>query len=299
VKTTILLCLILLSSICLAHQINYYVPTTVVQGDGSSMTKISVTLEIPSDEPFHISVFDSNTDSLKTEANFPNFSCDVEENLYGANLVCDVSGSTNNTRSFEIEFKNKGIITQDGSARLLEQEFTVPYPSKNIVAKIVLPEGMVIQADQLYLPEFGTTSSDGRKLEIIWRKENASSGEHIPIKVPYEPLPLALPLELIILLVFLVAVVLYLLNKRRQSPLIMPILKSDEKSVMKGVLNHGDGVNQKILVRESGYSKAKVSKVLKSLQERGIITLERIGRGNKVYINKNIGKDAQNDSGNN
>ena len=298
-KIAILICLIILSSVCLAHQINYYVPTTIVQGDGSSMTKISVTLETPSDEPFHISVFDSNTDSLETEANFPNFSCDVEETLYGANLVCDVSGSTVDTRSFEIAFKNKGIISQDGSIRLIEQEFTVPYNSENLVAKIVLPEGMVIQEDQTYLPAYGTTSSDGRKLEIIWRKENASAEEYIALKVPYEPLPLALPIELIIIVIFLIAVVLYLLNKRRQAPLIMPILKSDEKAVMKGVLNHGDGVNQKLLVRESGYSKAKVSKVLKSLQERGIITLERIGRGNKVYINRNIGKDAQKDSGNN
>lgn len=57
-------------------------------------------------------------------------------------------------------------------------------------------------------------------------------------------------------------------------------------------MKHGNGVNQKIIVNDSGYSKAKVSKVLKSLSERGIIRLDRIGRKNKVYIEKNFEKKS-------
>lgn len=37
---------------------------------------------------------------------------------------------------------------------------------------------------------------------------------------------------------------------------------------------------------------AKISKVLKSLRERGIIRLERIGRSNKIYLKKNFKKKA-------
>jgi hypothetical protein len=45
---------------------------------------------------------------------------------------------------------------------------------------------------------------------------------------------------------------------------------------------------------------AKVSKVLKSLRERGIIRLERIGKSNKIYLEKNFkNKACENISKNN
>jgi uncharacterized membrane protein len=69
-------------------------------------------------------------------------------------------------------------------------------------------------------------------------------------------------------------------------------LKKDEKIIYDAIIKHGNGVNQKIIVKDSGYSKAKVSKVLNSLKERGLIRLERIGRKNKVYIERNIEKKA-------
>ena len=74
--------------------------------------------------------------------------------------------------------------------------------------------------------------------------------------------------------------------------LIFPVLKKDEKLIFNSIMKHGNGVNQKVIVRDSGYSKAKVSKVLKSLSERGLVRLERIGRSNKVYMQKNIEKKA-------
>jgi uncharacterized membrane protein len=42
-----------------------------------------------------------------------------------------------------------------------------------------------------------------------------------------------------------------------------------------------------------------VSKVLKSLQERGVLRLERIGRKNKVHIVREFKKEEQKTSGNN
>ena len=80
--------------------------------------------------------------------------------------------------------------------------------------------------------------------------------------------------------------------KNKSVKLILPVLKSDEKIIFNTIMKHGSGVNQKVIVRDSGYSKAKVSKVLKSLSERGLIKLERIGRSNKVHIEKNFEKKS-------
>ena len=77
------------------------------------------------------------------------------------------------------------------------------------------------------------------------------------------------------------------------------MLKEDEKKIFESVVKHDPGVNQKIVVKESGYSKAKVSKVLKNLQERGLLKLERIGRSNKVHYDKKFQMKGQKDDGNN
>ena len=45
-------------------------------------------------------------------------------------------------------------------------------------------------------------------------------------------------------------------------------------------------MNQRKIVQETNLSKAKVSRVVKSLVERGVIEVERIGRTNKLKILK-------------
>jgi len=297
----IIVFLVLISCCALAQEIDYFVPTTTVVADGTAATKISITLEEPMDDLFKITLFDAKVETIETNATFSGFSCEQEESAYGVELSCDVSGSEEKDRSFSIEYDNERIVTQDGANSLLEQDFIIPYRTSNMFIKVILPEGMVIQEGEQFLPSYGSVASDGRRIEIFWRGTDIEANYNIAVKIPYEPLPFSVPIELVIVLILLIGIVLYLLNRKRGSgkaALVMPILKTDEKLVLKGVLNHGDGVNQKILVRESGYSKAKVSKVLKSLQERKIVTLERVGRTNKVYINKNVGKEEQKGSGN-
>ena len=84
----------------------------------------------------------------------------------------------------------------------------------------------------------------------------------------------------------------YFSMPRQGMKMILPVLKKDEKSVLEGLIKHGSGVNQKIIVKESGYSKAKVSKVLKSLNERGLVKLERTGRSNRIFWGKEVKKEA-------
>ena len=41
---------------------------------------------------------------------------------------------------------------------------------------------------------------------------------------------------------------------------------------------------QKVLVRETDFSKAKVSRLVKSLSERGVLEVEPMGRTNKIKL---------------
>jgi len=45
-------------------------------------------------------------------------------------------------------------------------------------------------------------------------------------------------------------------------------------------------IDQRRIVNLSAFSKAKISRIIRSLEERGIVESERIGRRNKISLKK-------------
>ena len=177
---------------------------------------------------------------------------------------------------------------------LFEQQIYIPQSTKNFLVKIFLPEATALpNTEQSYIPIDGEKASDGRRIYIYWTRENMEANAAFNINITYEPFSSTVPTEIIIMITVIIIffTIFYIIKKQRFGmKFVLPVLKSDEKKIMEAVLKHGDGVNQRLVVRESGYSKAKVSKVLKNLQERNIIKLERIGRSNKIHLVKELGK---------
>jgi uncharacterized membrane protein len=55
---------------------------------------------------------------------------------------------------------------------------------------------------------------------------------------------------------------------------------------MKAISQAGGEINQRKVVQETNLSKAKVSRVVKTLAERGLIEIKRSGRTNKLKMVK-------------
>ncbi len=65
------------------------------------------------------------------------------------------------------------------------------------------------------------------------------------------------------------------------------MLNADERKVLSILAARGGKVLQKHVVRESGFSKAKVSRLLKAMGWRGLVKLEPVsGRENRVLLVK-------------
>lgn len=158
---------------------------------------------------------------------------------------------------------------------------------------VKLPEGALLPENTTkFFPLYGTIGTDGRSIFVVWERTDIQEGEIQGIKIFYEFPEKKEKFEffgviMLSLLIFAVAsfATWLILFKRRKDvrDILLPVLKEDEKKIMEIVLRHPKGVNQKIIVQESNYSKGKVSKVLKSLSERGLVRLERMGRTNIVY----------------
>lgn len=255
----------------------------------SDSSQYTVTVEIFKDNTAHYQMNISSTGpiSILIKGNAENITtsddCKIDKETLGNRVNCNVFGS------LRIEYDS--VIEEN----LFRDTFDIPEVD-NFILIVKLPEGMALKypVEDSYRPTYALVGSDGRRPVITWQRENYSG--QFQATVAFESVIVAgLPLGLIIIAAIVIlgagASLFYLFHLRSKEEgvkIIYPVLKTDEKAIFDAIMKHGTGVNQKLVVRDSGYSKAKVSKVLNSLQERNLVKLERIGRSNKVHLIRNL-----------
>lgn len=225
--------------------------------------------------------------------------CKVLAGMLETNVVCIMNASERT--DIIINYDSNQNVNKKDSYFLFSNSFKLTLDTNIISVLIKLPEGTGLKKpiESSYNPEDALIGSDGRRTIITWQKNDLKSGEIFEVSVAFErigeiftefPVEIIIAIVIVLISAFLIFYKFYWRSKGIR--IILPVLKKDEKKIFDTIIKNGSGINQKIIVRDSGYSKAKVSKVLNSLRERGLIKLERIGRSNKVYIEKNLGKKS-------
>jgi uncharacterized membrane protein len=147
--------------------------------------------------------------------------------------------------------------------------------------------------NESFSPRDGTTLSDGRHIMVYWERLNLEKGEDIYFSISYKMPPsqngniIDIALTVIIAVIIIASLgIFYVRTSRRQDSMkvMMPLMKGDEKVVIDILSKHGGSVNQKVIVRESDFSKAKVSRIIADLKERNIVSVESMGRMNKITL---------------
>lgn len=106
------------------------------------------------------------------------------------------------------------------------------------------------------------------------------------------PLPVFIPFVASIGL-FIGTVTYYLFHpelKKKKIPKdwILDCFEGDEKSVVKKILDKDGEILQSRLVKETTFSKVKVHRILKKLENKGFIKKSSYGNTNKVEVNEKL-----------
>ncbi|HLD41765.1 MAG TPA: helix-turn-helix domain-containing protein [archaeon] len=297
--------LIFLGTFAAAEKIEYFGLETVINPSNIPHEKITLTLEYPAGKELVLPFF-TKVSNLRATSNFGNAACSAETKPYGTDIVCSTTAVTELNRSLIMEFDLPEAVKGVGEQLSFKQEFYAPLDTETLSVQVTLPEGTGLVKDKIpYIPSDGQSASDGRKIYLFWKHSNISAGQTFATQVSFEPLNKGdeFPLAFFIPALAAVGGIGFYFYRRSSSlaklKVLLPILKPDEKKVIESLLSNKGIANQKVIVRESGYSKAKVSKVLKNLHERGLVQLERLGRSNKVYLTSDVKKEEQKPSGNN
>lgn len=231
--------------------------------------------------------------------------CDFNNIDSGSKISCNFYGMTENDTTIKFTFTTRSAITRIGDDYEFKASFPIAMPTKRMFSIIKLPPQGMLAADvanQSYLPPDGKVLTDGKKIIVSWQKTNLTMNDLLTFSVLYEvtgagdvmwDVTIMALTFIVVFSMFGVAIYMRRGSKTAVKEVkVLPLLNKDEKKIVDIIAKHEGESRQRALVKESDFSKAKVSRLVKNLTERGVVETEPIsGRENKVILKiKGVGE---------
>lgn len=280
------------------------VPTASAQ----VMRQLNVNIDVQKDGMCNAEIIFKFTDENK-EINFP-FTGEIED-LTVKNGKCVVKEDINKilqckppspfivgTITIETNFKWKELVEKRGNISFFSMDIPILWNTEEVSVIIKLPDKTLL-AEKAILPISPSgyyIGSDGRRILASWSFRDKRPGDVIPIRLYYEPLSLGfIDEDLVYILIFVLILIVivgasFIFRKvSKKSELVLSVLNESERIIVDIIRKEKKKqVDQRRIVNLSGFSKAKVSRIIRNLEERGIVESERIGRRNKITLKKKL-----------
>jgi|GEM_PF-1515482 len=291
-KLTSFLFFLLLPSICLAQITNYGVDISLHE-KGWAEVKLSITFESENQTFFNFT-FPGKIEDLKFFS-YGTIDCNSISSEKISKVNCQFELKPDQ-KSILLIFKTDSLVSQIENVSYFIADFSVFKKIKEVFVVVRLPEGFGVYEKEDIIPKQETISSDGRRIIVIWRFQNVSSESPLKFRFAYErilPQPETFPwsnliIFSVLIIAILITIILFLLKRaKRSEEAFLSVLDNFEKRTLE-ILKENPQIKQKKLVQLLNLSKAKVSRIVKSLEERGFIEVERRGRTNLIKLKKKL-----------
>ena len=272
-------------------QVQYYGIDATLSDSGRSSVKIALTFQNPVNS-FNFSVL-GKVENFNATSNAGPISCSVSAS--GISSVGCTMNLTQDKRTIELYYETNDFVKNLDGKQFFDTDFSINENIVKISASIRLPEGTALVEgnipNRLSFSQNATTVSDGRRIIVLWSLDNISNTTPLRFQVLYEKVSQSSFLAAwpyIVSGVAIIVIVVFLAYRyiRKPEKMVLSVLDEYERKVV-GIINSAGGeVNQKKIVQETNLSKAKISRVIKSLVDRGVVEIERMGRTNKIKLLK-------------
>jgi len=281
---------LLLSSTAFA-QIQYYGADISLNEKGKAQVKLTVTFLKPEEE-FDISLLGRIEKFSASSMGIP---VDCSVTVGGISYVKCKLNLTQERRTIELNFETNDFVRIIEDKYYFDADLSLGKSINSLFVSVKLPEGFGLVSEdvkgRISFPENATILSDGRRHIISWKFIDSAANQTLRFYVLYERVQGFQTLNISYLMGFVIVAILvsiffYFRFLRKPEKIILSVLDEFERKVFDAIKEAGGEVNQKKVVQATNLSKAKVSRVVKSLAERGLIEIERLGRTNKLKIVK-------------
>jgi predicted transcriptional regulator len=243
----------------------------------------------------------SAVQDLEVKADNVSINCDITEDI-GTSVVCkDISAS-----QVVYKFHTKKFVDSLQKLKIFRYPFSVTQPVEKMRISLELPLGTAIVEDlklgstglKPFEPDFGRQGTDGRRIFVTWNFEKPTLGQTINVYTIYEILGVdqfMLFGVIITTIIVVFLIVLYTVSRSHRIADILPVLTESERKVMEIILREKGEVDQRVIVKETDFSKAKVSRVINDLIARGLLEKHSRGRKNLIKLKKEVKRPENND----
>ena len=196
-----------------------------------------------------------------------------------------------------ISYETSYPIAAVGDNTVFRYTDKLPYLADKQAVSLTLPVGYIIPREKDKDENFYTSPkphdvySDGQRIILYWEQK----GQELPISVISRKV-IGLPLVWIgatavsALIAAALVVWFVLLGAKSSKPkpakkkkVVVPALMDNEQKIVEFLKQNGE-VWQKQIQAATGFSKAKVSRVIRNLEQRGVITKTIYGNTNKISL---------------
>ncbi|MFB0544775.1 MAG: helix-turn-helix transcriptional regulator [Asgard group archaeon] len=218
-----------------------------------------------------------------------------------------------NAYTYFVQFSSNDLVTSSGELHIFSLGINLTHTMQSFSLRVNLPRdaklaeyaGGGISLPSVSPEPTATYRSEDEKVTVLWSKTNITASDTFPFTETYivqyniaTKSWLNLRLFASILVGFaLVSITSFLIAKhffasrwgaKESSRLIKVLLTSDENKIINVITSAGGKIKQDEIVKETGFSRAKISAYLTKLEKRGIIERERYGKTNIVKIKDKI-----------
>ena len=275
-----------------AAQLNYYGVDANIDPGGQAEIRLTLTFKEPA-EKFTTTVI-GRVNNFTASSNAGPVDCKVE--VRGTSSIdCDLN-LTKEKRTVTISYKTPDFVKDLDDKFFFSSDFSINADIDRVFATMKLPERMAkVEGSSVSFPNQVDVLSGGNV--IVWSLNDLRKTDSIKLDVLYEKLPLSfleqvttskLLLSVLTFAIVVGTVIAFIMLRyfRRSEQLVLSVLDEFERKVVDVIAANQGEVNQRKVVQDTNLSKAKISRVVKSLTERGVIEVQRLGRTNKLKLVK-------------
>ncbi len=183
-----------------------------------------------------------------------------------------------NATMFTIEFITNDLIFKNGNVYQLFTTFNINDELDYMRVRFQLPKGYAIYMNQTYPPAEYLTN--GENIIVSWFFEDVSSPVSVSVKFYNEKMSL-LPLFGLVILIVIASIISIIYMRKKYKERIFNAFDEDERKVIELISSRRLTYQNKI-EKKLGFSRAKMTRIVKRLESKGLIKKEKRGRTNKL-----------------
>jgi len=205
----------------------------------------------------------------------------------GEALIVELTPTPNVPYTFTIEFDTEGYVQRTGENRwVFSPTFSFDVQVRSFSLTVTVPSTAAFEAPIHPNPTSFFSTKDS--LHLRWEKENLVPGEEVFIIVNFKRIASegnntylwAFGALVLASLFFLAG----FLSGKKKTRVHEIYFVGDEKIILDAIKEEGGKLIQSTLTKKTNFSKAKISKILSELEQKGIIQKDKYKRTNVIIL---------------